>query len=355
MQMQKSGLWCSRRLWGGTRGGFSRRWVRGFAARCGGRRRSFNTQSALSKTEEAAGLRIWYSQLRVLIRGAEWYGSKYGRFPPVARFNMDETAIGFWQARNAIYTTKEERTGTGRIRKMGRRGRFGSAVATLHQGRQVMPLLLWFKGTGEGLTWESHLEMSATAAYHAIQYRFNKRAWMNQRVLVTWFQETFLPAARAIVPAPQEILLMMDIFGDVHRSAELLELAASEGAVIACGPPNLTGRWQPLDAAVLKCFKDKFAEELRAWRKRGRNARLFRSGRWTAQMQRVAALKFASRAWRSVHDLDQEQMHWAAWNKTGRAMTADGSGDCNIRPQGHNSYAPPTPPGGRAADPDEID
>ena len=56
-----------------------------------------------------------------------------------------------------------------------------------------------------------------------------------------------------------------------------------------------------------------------------------------------------------VHDPAYAKMHRSAWTRTGCAMTADGSGDGNIRPQGHDSYAPPTPPGGRAADPDGLE
>ena len=329
---------------------FNRKWVRGFARRHQLRRRGFNTDTAMSKEDENLGMRAWHRGLRIVIRGASFDGSKYGRFPPITRFNMDETGFGFWPTSRSTYTTATERAGTGRIRKPGgRRSRFGTAVATVHMGHQLMPLLLLFKGKGE-LKWEEILELEGRSVHWCVPHKFNPSAWMNQGVLAQWFKETFLPAARAIVAAPREILLLLDNCGSCHQSPEFDELAAANNVVVHYGPPNLTGRWQPADAAVLKTFKDLFAKELEAWKKRSkRNRQLFRSKKWSAQQQRVCAIEFAALAWRALHSADYEAMHNKAWFATGCGMTADGTEDHKIHPQGHDDYLPPSPPGGRPA------
>ena len=62
-------------------------------------------------------------------------------------------------------------------------------------------------------------------------------------------------------------------------------------------------------------------------------------------MKRKLAVEFAGDAWQKLFEDKYKKMRVRAWEATGSLITADGSEDSKISPQGVSNWPGPPPPG----------
>lgn len=89
-----------------------------------------------------------------------------------------------------------------------------------------------------------------------VHYKYNKRAWITREITKDWFDNLFLPQARAHcaaagLPDNAKILLVLDNCS-AHPPAEELE---KENVLVIFLPPNCTSVLQPMDMGVLRSLK----------------------------------------------------------------------------------------------------
>ena len=82
------------------------------------------------------------------------------------------------------------------------------------------------------------------------------------------------------------------------------------------------------------------------------NRKKWTHNQMSAQLRRLLSLKFTGAAWDLMHTPDYEKGHRHAWLATGSLMTADGSEDHLIKPEGLMDYVAPA--AGQAVPPEWL-
>lgn len=93
-------------------------------------------------------------------------------------------------------------------------------------------------------------------------YKANKRAWITQALTTEWFQEHFVPEARAHcrsigLPEDAKIILIMDNC-TAHPSGDVL---VKDNVRVFFLPPNCTSLLQPMDQGVLLSMKSRYKSD----------------------------------------------------------------------------------------------
>ena len=109
----------------------------------------------------------------------------------------------------------------------------------------------------------------------------------------------------------------------------------------------MTDSWQPIDCSIGKATRDLFLGHefgLQGWLERSAAYRR----QWTtntvnAQLRRLMAMQFLGKAWSHIHE-NYQKMIRNAWEKTGCLLTADGTDDDLVKPEGIGRYAVPALP-----------
>ena len=79
-----------------------------------------------------------------------------------------------------------------------------------------------------------------------IEYKFSKKAWINQELFTTWFKGTFLNYIKTFTNEP--VLLIVD------NCSSHLKLSY-ENITVHFLPPNVTSTSQPLDQGIVSIVK----------------------------------------------------------------------------------------------------
>ena len=169
---------------------------------------------------------------------------------------------------------------------------------------------------------------------------------MDKDVQLKWLNEVLVPWRDARFGLKSSLLLMADACGNVRAKME--DACKEENITLLIGPANRTAKWQPFDAGVGKTLKDvMYADGLDAWLKQSKNMRLWLSkGKkkgFQAQDKRILTLRWLSAAMAKLHTEAYRKLHEHCWHATGCALTADGSLDGLVRPQGMPEYSMPAP------------
>ena len=82
----------------------------------------------------------------------------------------------------------------------------------------------------------------------------------------------------------------------------------------------------------LQCWLERSAENRRKWT----------ANKVNAQLRRLMLMQFLGKAWDTMQeDAAYERLHSHAWIRTGCLLTADGTDDAEVRPQGLADYKVP--------------
>ena len=162
----------------------------------------------------------------------------------------------------------------------------------------------------------------------------------------------FLPKKTEVVGADRWALLLLDACGKTHMVEPFEKLCAANRVLCWYGEPNMTDPWQPIDASIGKTCRDlalgsafgveayllKSKKNRQAWNGKKGDGKSFVN----LQFKRLMALQFVGRAWAEIHDNPEyADMHANAWIKTSCLLTADGSDDDKVSPQGFPKYVVP--------------
>ena len=262
-----------------------------------------------------------------------------GAAPPKRK---DEVGLSLSLSVKQTLTLPNERL-TGRISVVGgHNSRFATMMLTTCGDRhtQVPPALI-FKGKGH-LGFLLRNKLNSKAKSSGVHFTFQEKAWVDKERLCWWFQNVFKPMKNEKVGEANWALLLLDSCGTTHRVPEFKDLCAANKVLAWYGEPNLTDSWQPIDASIGKTTRNlllgnKFG--LGAWLEHSReNRRKWTKSKLDSQLRRLMCMQFLGKAWQTIHTDTYERMHANAWVKTGCLLTADGTDDDKVQPQGLADY-----------------
>lgn len=253
---------------------------------------------------------------------------KYGRWTPECRYNIDQVPLPFVVEQDKTYDV----TGNKQVWVSQPSSGLDKRQATLQlcirgDGDQHVKPAIVFRGKGNVSTAEK-------AEYdQGVDVYFQSCAWMDSHLNKEWLSKTLIPA---IGKTSKENVIFADNVGFQQEKA-FHEMCRNEiNAIIYLLPENHTDKVQPIDAGFGKQMKVKIGEAMEKWLEKEENLDMWHDS-ISAKKRRVLMTQWTGEAWRKLSV--QKMFIKKLFMKTGCLMTADGSDDDKIRPQGLEPYS----------------
>ena len=255
------------------------------------------------------------------------FDAKYGRWLPKNRYNVDQVPLPFVVEQDKTYDV----TGNKQVWVSQPSTGLDKRQATLQlciraEGEQNVKPAIVFRGKGN-IT-------SAEKAQHdkGVDVYFQKCAWMDADLNMEWVSRTLIPG---VGNSPDEKVIFADNVG-FQQDKEFHQVCRKKmNAVVYLLPENHTDKVQPIDAGCGKMMKTKIGEAMERWLEEDENLEMWHD-KLSAKKRRILMTKWTAAAWK---ELSADQLLFKRlFQKTGCLITADGSDDSSIRPQGLESY-----------------
>lgn len=297
--------------------------------------------------KQAPTLMKWHSNLREKViksgSGKLTYDKKWGRFSPKKRINVDQIPLPFVIESKRTYEVpmakgKERRDHRVWIAQPG--SGLDKRQATLQMcfspEGMVKPALI-FRGTGK------RISQDELAAYDSdVDVYWQANAWADTEFSVNWVKNTLSKAVDNL----DEYVLFCDNL-TAQTSDEFLKEVRQHKGIVWFGVPNGTHYWQPVDAGPGKAFKSHIKEEQNIWLENDENIELWLGNddrKLSAKDRRILITNWVGEAYRKTSKDGQFlRMLYRSFEKTGCLITADGSEDDKINPEGMPGYLVPPP------------
>ena len=206
-----------------------------------------------------------------------------------------------------------------------------------------------FRGTGK------RIKASEKSAYHkAVDIFWQPNAWADTEVSCEWVSKTLKPA----VPKNEEFVLICDNL--VSQVAEEFKKSVrSINGIVWFGLPGATNIWQPIDAGYGYVLKKLTAKAQDEWLEIEENIDLWYGNsekKLTVSDRRILITQWVGQAYEMLQHPDYDHFRRRCFEKTGCLLTADGSEDDKVQPEGLIGYKvnPPLPFDGPNQYPDVI-
>ena len=161
---------------------------------------------------------------------------------------------------------------------------------------------------------------------------FQQSAWVDEEINMEWVQRTLIPG---VGRGPNEKVLFADNVGFHLARAFHQECRERLNTLVYLLPANHTDKVQPIDAGCGRMMKLKIGEAMERWLENDSNVDVWHD-KISAKERSILMTRWVAEAWK---ELTAEQgLFWKLFEKTGCFMTADGSNDDKILPQGLENY-----------------
>jgi len=252
---------------------------------------------------------------------------KYGRWMPRHRYNVDQVPLPFVNEQDKTYET----LGATQVWVSQPSAGLDKRQATLQlciraTGVQNVKPALVFRGKGNVSNEEKEKYDKRVDVY------FQKNAWMDEEINMQWTNNTLIPG---IGDDKEEKVLFADnvCFQQVKKFHETCRDEINTTVYML--PENHTDKIQPVDAGCGQMMKVKIGEALERWLEEKDNLEKWHD-RLSAKERRILLTQWTGEAW--SHCCTDHHFFKRLFEKTGCLMTADGSDDANISPQGLKDY-----------------
>lgn len=192
-----------------------------------------------------------------------------------------------------------------------------------------------FRGTGK------RISADEKEAYHPdVDIYFQENAWADTNVSVEWVKRAL---TESVKDDERFVLFCDNLTGQV--SSEFKEAVAKLGGVVWYGLPGATDLWQPVDAGYAQILKVLIGQAQRKWLDDEENAEKWygHESSFSAKERRILITHWVGEAYKKLAGSEYDNLRLRVWQKTGCLMTADGSEDGLIKPEGLKSYIVPPP------------
>ena len=290
-------------------------------------------------------MKTWHSNLREgLIKTGQSknsYDQKWGRFTPNQRFNVDQVPLPFAVDVSKTYevplSKDERRNHRVWVNQPGSGLNKRQCTLQLAFGpKSIIKPALIFRGLGKRI---SLSEMSAHDK--DVDIYFQENAWADTKFLVKWVNNTLKPAVENV----NEYVLFCDNLTGQTTDEFKKEIRKTNG-IVWFGVANATNVWQPVDCGYGQLYKAQIAIAQEEWLEDDENIERWLGNdgkKLTASERRILISKWVGEAHRKIISSQYDKVRWRAFEKTGCLITADGSEDEKIKPEGLGDYIVPQP------------
>ena len=155
---------------------------------------------------------------------------------------MDQIPLPFILARNSSLNHIGHEAWVASVGGCGLRKRQATLMPTIRaQGKQIVPLVIIFRGTGAGI---KDTELEYYRSLPGIVVKFQPKAWCDERVMVWYVREVLVPALAA-AGISREILMFLDNLG-AHKTDYALEAMRAVGVYFEFTAPGCTDVCAPV-------------------------------------------------------------------------------------------------------------
>ena len=185
-----------------------------------------------------------------------------------------------------------------------------------------------FRGTGK------RINVVEKAAWHkGVEVYWQACAWADSAFCTSWAGNTYrkgVGGSSIAAPEEQSILFADNLYG--QTTEDFKRVLKESNTLPWLLPPKCTDEVQPVDAGYGRLFKVLVGKSLDAWLLNGDNVERLESNKLTASDRRVLITQWVGEAAKQI-DSDIRYRR-RLFEKTGLAMTADGSDDNLINLEG---------------------
>ena len=298
-------------------------------------------QKPKSASEEA--LKQWHFNFREKVvkskRNNENFDPKWGRFRPERRFNVDQVPLPFvMDCRTTYEVGKKDRfdkvwvstPGSGLDKRQCTLQVLVSSEDNSHIRTDII-----FRGKQNG----RFIHPEEKKLYHPdVDVYFQANAWADLEFSLNWVEKTLKTAVQG---SDDEFLLLCDNLGcQVHTSFK--SAVQDANGFVWNVLKDATDLVQPVDAGYGQLFKEKIRQVFEDWLMEDENMDQWLGNKnqkpFTASQRRILIVNWVGRAQQLLFKSDYDGFRKNCFDRTGCNITADGSEDCLIKPEGLSNY-----------------
>ena len=194
------------------------------------------------------------------------------------------------------------------------------------EGEQTVKPAIIFRGKGNVLSAEQEKYDADVHVY------FQSNAWMDAEVNLKWTKHTLKDGLKDDFNT--EKVLFADNVG-FQKTQAFHEACSEMNTIVYLLPDNHTDKVQPVDAGFGRMMKQKIGEAMQMWLEKEENLEMWHN-KISAKNRRILMTQWTGHAWREL--VSKPDFIRKLFEKTGCLITADGSQDEKIRPQGLDAY-----------------
>ena len=202
------------------------------------------------------------------------------------------------------------------------------------EGKQPK-LAIIFRGKGKNIS-----EDEKSSWHPDVDIYFQENAWADTKFSVSWAEKTL----RDHIEGLDHFVLFCDNLSSQTHD-DFKQAISSMGGVVWFGLPNATDLWQPVDAGFAEILKTIINTKFSTWLEDDTNStRWYGEGEsFSAKERRILISQWAGDAYGELVGEKYDRFRWRQFEKTGCLITADGSEDEKITPEGLKDYLVPQP------------
>ena len=194
------------------------------------------------------------------------------------------------------------------------------------EGEQTVKPAIIFRGKGNVLSAEQEKYDADVHVY------FQSNAWMDAEVNLKWTKHTLKDGLKDDFNT--EKVLFADNVG-FQQTQAFHEARREMNTIVYLLPDNHTDKVQPVDAGFGRMMKQKIGEAMQMWLEKEENLEMWHD-KISAKNRRILMTQWTGHAWREL--VSKPDFIRKLFEKTGCLITAGGSQDEKIRPQGLDAY-----------------
>ena len=270
------------------------------------------------------------------------YDPKWGRYKSSQRLNVDQSPLPFVvhgkktyeyipKGEGSMHNTWISQPGSGLEKRQ-----CSLQIMFRPEGQQPK-LAIIFRGQGKRIS-----EDERSAWHKDVDVFFQQNAWLDQYVCKKWCNESLIPFVKE-QKLDRFVLLLDNLKGQMQDDFKVS--VSNANGLLWYGLPGATDLWQPVDAGYAASLKSLISIEHRKWLDTDNH-----SDRWfgnevpyTAKERRILITQWAGEAWNVLNSSKYDKQRKKCCSMTGCLLTADGSEDNLVKPEGLDDYVVPAP------------
>ena len=173
-------------------------------------------------------------------------------------------------------------------------------------------------------------------------YISKKIAWTDTEFSIKWAEQTI---AKSVTDLKRYVLFLDNL--TAQETEAFKKTVADLKGVLWYGLKNATDLWQVIDAGLTQMMKILMVHQHRSWLDQEENAESWygHGTSYSASERRILISRWVGEAWNVLSGPDYNHLRRRCWEKADCLITAGGSVDDKISPEGLSSYQVPPPVG----------